>query len=68
MAGAACIETVLATLAVTRGKRVILTRGHTGEPGFRRENERAALCAAAKWAIVDSNHGPPPYQSGALTN
>jgi hypothetical protein len=20
------------------------------------------------WAIVDSNHGPPPYQSGALTN
>src|SRR5207342_180468 len=19
-----------------------------------------------KWAIVDSNHGPPPYQSGAL--
>jgi hypothetical protein len=23
---------------------------------------------APKWAIVDSNHGPPPYQSGALTN
>src|SRR6185503_8331543 len=23
---------------------------------------------AGKWAIVDSNHGPPPYQSGALTN
>jgi hypothetical protein len=22
----------------------------------------------AQWAIVDSNHGPPPYQSGALTN
>jgi hypothetical protein len=21
-----------------------------------------------EWAIVDSNHGPPPYQSGALTN
>ena len=21
-----------------------------------------------RWAIVDSNHGPPPYQSGALTN
>ena len=20
------------------------------------------------WAIVDSNHGPPPYQSGALTD
>ena len=23
---------------------------------------------ARGWAIVDSNHGPPPYQSGALTN
>jgi hypothetical protein len=23
---------------------------------------------AERWAIVDSNHGPPPYQSGALTN
>jgi hypothetical protein len=21
-----------------------------------------------KWAILDSNQGPPPYQSGALTN
>ncbi len=27
--------------------------------------ERAA---GEEWAIVDSNHGPPPYQSGALTN
>ena len=33
-------------------------------------NERAESEAgeAGKWAIVDSNHGPPPYQSGALTN
>src|SRR5581483_177042 len=23
---------------------------------------------AKRWAIVDSNHGPPPYQSGALTD
>jgi hypothetical protein len=23
---------------------------------------------ASEWAIVDSNHGPPPYQSGALTD
>jgi lipooligosaccharide transport system permease protein len=23
---------------------------------------------SSPWAIVDSNHGPPPYQSGALTN
>jgi hypothetical protein len=21
-----------------------------------------------KWAILDSNQGPPPYQSGALTD
>jgi hypothetical protein len=24
--------------------------------------------AEGKWAILDSNQGPPPYQSGALTN
>lgn len=29
---------------------------------------REAARAAVEWAIVDSNHGPPPYQSGALTN
>src|SRR4029450_8129398 len=28
----------------------------------------ARLRARRKWAIVDSNHGPPPYQSGALTD
>jgi len=22
----------------------------------------------SEWAILDSNQGPPPYQSGALTN
>ena len=32
--------------------------------------ERAAEAAAgtAPWAILDSNQGPPPYQSGALTD
>jgi hypothetical protein len=32
---------------------------------------RSSLTQVSKereWAIVDSNHGPPPYQSGALTN
>jgi 8-oxo-dGTP pyrophosphatase MutT (NUDIX family) len=29
---------------------------------------REAAEAARTWAIVDSNHGPPPYQSGALTD
>ena len=28
----------------------------------------AGLLSPREWAIVDSNHGPPPYQSGALTN
>ncbi len=26
------------------------------------------LAGAGEWAILDSNQGPPPYQSGALTN
>ena len=30
------------------------------DPGLRLEQSR--------WAIVDSNHGPPPYESRALTN
>ena len=30
-----------------------------------REARRTSI---GEWAIVDSNHGPPPYQSGALTN
>ena len=28
----------------------------------------AGRTSSGEWAIVDSNHGPPPYQSGALTN
>ncbi len=28
----------------------------------------AAADFEGEWAIVDSNHGPPPYQSGALTD
>ena len=33
-----------------------------------REPAEAARSHVGKWAIVDSNHGPPPYQSGALTD
>ena len=29
---------------------------------------RSPRKSGREWAIVDSNHGPPPYQSGALTN
>ena len=36
----------------------------------RRRRPRRTLLIEARqeWAIVDSNHGPPPYQSGALTD
>jgi 8-oxo-dGTP pyrophosphatase MutT (NUDIX family) len=37
--------------------------GELGDPYIREAAE-----AAMTWAIVDSNHGPPPYQSGALTD
>ena len=46
-----------------------------GHYGLDREQKPSEVIMAAKrpdfrrlWAIVDSNHGPPPYQSGALTN
>jgi hypothetical protein len=29
---------------------------------------KAERATPGRWAIVDSNHGPPPYQSGALTD
>src|SRR6266511_4990579 len=38
------------------------------EPAKSHHGREAAGLFAAVWAIVDSNHGPPPYQSGALTN
>jgi hypothetical protein len=40
-------------------------------PGPRRNRGHRAVTTEEKrreWAIVDSNHGPPPYQSGALTD
>ena len=38
--------------------------------GLREESIRFRGCPslAKGWAILDSNQGPPPYQSGALTN
>ena len=41
-----------------RGPRVAV-----GHPTGRRPNSRIR-----RWAILDSNQGPPPYQSGALTD
>jgi hypothetical protein len=37
-------------------------------PPVRALAELAHVRLLPQWAIVDSNHGPPPYQSGALTN
>ena len=34
----------------------------------RRDEGRAAPAGLPQWAILDSNQGPPPYQSGALTD
>ena len=39
----------------------------SGSPA-RPHGRAAADVEEQEWAIVDSNHGPPPYQSGALTN
>ncbi len=39
-----------------------------GELERRKGNGASHLEGQCAWAIVDSNHGPPPYQSGALTN
>ena len=38
------------------------------KPHAARGERPPAEWAGGSWAIVDSNHGPPPYQSGALTN
>ena len=40
----------------------------TGARRARRAAPSEPPLRSARWAIVDSNHGPPPYQSGALTN
>ena len=39
-------------------------------PGFPRPLPlvRFADNSLREWAILDSNQGPPPYQSGALTD
>jgi hypothetical protein len=43
--------------------------GRVMSPETPRTANRASLTPGIlEWAIVDSNHGPPPYQSGALTN
>ena len=37
-------------------------------PTPHREETAVATAGFVTWAILDSNQGPPPYQSGALTN
>jgi hypothetical protein len=43
------------------------TAGEATESESMRAGLRRPL-DATQWAILDSNQGPPPYQSGALTN
>ena len=50
-----------------RARRSATSKNSQSSP--KRSNAPRRSCSpAATWAIVDSNHGPPPYQSGALTN
>src|SRR6185437_6363772 len=46
--------------------------GRPGEPRLRARGHPAApgsgVVRGSQWAILDSNQGPPPYQSGALTD
>ena len=52
-------------------KREGYRRAFAGFDADREEGEKeeeALVHEGAGWAIVDSNHGPPPYQSGALNN
>ena len=51
-------EEIFATLEALRDLPVELVLPTHGKP-----TDRAGL-----WAILDSNQGPPPYQSGALTS
>ena len=37
------------------------------DPRDRNLHSQIPICGKA-WAILDSNQGPPPYQSGALTD
>ena len=46
----------------------VAARYAPSEGARRAHPERKAKRAREEWAIVDSNHGPPPYQSGALTD
>ena len=39
-----------------------------GAPDDPAAPSRPGSPGALQWAILDSNQGPPPYQSGALTN
>ena len=58
-----------AKVSVAAGKVEIAVRRRL-RAGRDRRGARARSTAelTTRWAIVDSNHGPPPYQSGALTN
>jgi hypothetical protein len=68
-------------LSGTECERPGRLRRRAGRPGGKREREDRNtprqrggealdgwVRGLAQWAILDSNQGPPPYQSGALTS
>src|SRR5690349_5412396 len=50
-----------APLLVVIGGVERIAGGHPAAPG-------SGVVRGSQWAILDSNQGPPPYQSGALTD
>ena len=71
--GAASLERdvlgrVLVVAKVHLGTMPYHNRSEQREFAFDPINDRNDPRGEEVWAIVDSNHGPPPYQSGALTD
>ena len=76
----ACTRSGCSMPPATTAARTRCCRCSRSQPGGRRpdggaalervarQNKTPARAGVSEWAILDSNQGPPPYQSGALTN
>ena len=51
-----------------QGGSSLFVRTNGGYSVLRLPEQQPRRTPTGEWAIVDSNHGPPPYQSGALTD
>src|SRR5579875_1873444 len=68
-AGRPGTSTVCAAGAATDMADAALTRAESGALAHASEASMCQRSGRGKgWAILDSNQGPPPYQSGALTS